>query len=87
MEFCESRIVQTLVWCEQDLEDLVAAYEEQEEEQAGELQQLHYKLNTSLMSAGVDTSDIDLDGVASAHMKVTPATLSEQKRVVSLGSC
>ena len=62
---------------------MVAAYEEQEEEQAGELQQLHYKLNTSLLSAGVDTSDVDFDGSAVAHMEVVPETLAEQKRVVS----
>ena len=65
----------------------MAAYEEQEEEQAGELQQLHYKLNTSLLSAGVHTSQVDLDGGATAHMQVTPDALNEQKRVVSFPVC
>ncbi|XP_076434884.1 uncharacterized protein LOC143274829 [Babylonia areolata] len=64
-----------------DLEDLVAAYEEQEEEQVGELQQLHYKLNTSLMSSGLDTSQVDLDGATTAHMQILPASASQQKRV------
>ncbi|KAK7479958.1 hypothetical protein BaRGS_00028785 [Batillaria attramentaria] len=59
-----------------DLEDLVAAYEEQEDEQAGELQQLHYKLNTSLLSTGVDASQVDLsaEGASLAHMQVKPVS-------------
>lgn len=68
----------------QDLEDLITAYEEQEDEQAGELQQLHYKLNTTLLSTGLDTSDVDFDGSAVARMVVTPDDLAEKKQVVSL---
>ncbi|XP_070205430.1 citron Rho-interacting kinase-like isoform X3 [Littorina saxatilis] len=63
-----------------DVEDLVTAYEEIEDEQAGELQQLHYKLSTSLLSAGIDTSEINLDHTATTHMKISPA-MSETKRV------
>ncbi|XP_025090318.1 citron Rho-interacting kinase-like isoform X2 [Pomacea canaliculata] len=62
-----------------DLEDLIEAYEEQEDQQASELQQLHYKLNTSLMhtstSSGVNSADIDFttQGTSSAHLQVQPA--------------
>lgn len=71
----------------QDLEQVIAAYEEQEEEQASELQQLHYKLNTSLLSGGADTSNIEFTalGNATASMQVKPVseTNNGKKRVVS----
>lgn len=71
---------------------MIEAYEEQEDQQASELQQLHYKLNTSLMhtstSSGVNSADIDFttQGTSSAHLQVQPACCnnSSSKQVVIL---
>ena len=66
----------------QDLEDLVLAYEEMEDEQVGEIQQMQYKLNTSLLTSGANTSTLCLNDSALATLQVSPAA-DNRKRVVS----